>query len=101
VRQLLGDLVDQDNGDEVVLEEGVLGAMPNLSSPFIAKLLAITGETPKAKLGWTDVAFFSARGIPATNFGPGDPLVAHTKDEFVELAEIDLAFNTMNYALRG
>ena len=100
VRRLLGDLIDQDNGDEVVLEEGVLGAMPNLDSPFIAKLLEITGEMPKAKLGWTDVAFFSARGIPATNFGPGDPLVAHTKDEFVEVKEIDLAFNAMNYALR-
>ncbi len=99
IKALLGDLIDPGLGDDIQLEEGVLGASPNLSNPFIAKLLAVTSETPQAKLGWTDVSFFSSRGIPATNFGPGNPLLAHTRDEYVELSEIRAAFGIMTGAL--
>ncbi|MDA8080730.1 MAG: succinyl-diaminopimelate desuccinylase [Actinomycetota bacterium] len=98
VKSLVENLLDQD-GDEVVLEEGVLGALPNLSDPFISRLREASSAVPNAKLGWTDVAFFVARGIPATNFGPGDPLLAHTKNEFVEVSEIELAFTTMRNVL--
>ncbi|TAN29526.1 MAG: succinyl-diaminopimelate desuccinylase [Actinomycetota bacterium] len=99
VKSLLADLVDRDRGDDIVLEEGVLGASPNLGDPFIMKLLAATNKMPEAKLGWTDAAFFSSRGIPATNFGPGNPLLAHSRDEFVELSEIEAAFGIMKRAL--
>lgn len=101
VSSLVGDLLDLKNGDAISLEEGVPGAVPYLNDPFISKLLEVSGEPPRAKLGWTDVAFFSARGIPATNFGPGDPLVAHTKDEFVEISEIESVFSSMRAALGG
>lgn len=99
VESLVEDLLDLDGGDTVVLEEGVPGALPNLSDPFISRLLEASSAAPNAKLGWTDVAFFVARGISATNFGPGDPLLAHTKDESVEVSEIESAFTAMRTAL--
>lgn len=99
VTSLVEDLLEVAGGDVVVLEEGVAGALPNLSAPFISKLLEVSALPPKAKLGWTDAAFFSVRGIPATNFGPGDALLAHTKEECVEVSEIGSAFAAMRTAL--
>jgi succinyl-diaminopimelate desuccinylase len=49
----------------------------------------ITKAEPRGKVGWTDVATFAELGIPATNFGVGDPLLAHRSDEFITLSELD------------
>jgi succinyl-diaminopimelate desuccinylase len=64
------------------------GARPGLDRPSAAAFVAAVGGTPRAKLGWTDVARFSALGMPAVNYGPGVSEIAHTADEYVEIAKI-------------
>jgi succinyl-diaminopimelate desuccinylase len=86
--QLLEPHLETEWDDRVELMEAADGAPPALGHPLLAALVAATGQSPRAKVGWTDVATFSARGIPAANFGPGDPLLAHHADERVDRAAL-------------
>jgi succinyl-diaminopimelate desuccinylase len=82
-------------GDRIELVESAPSAPPGLDHPLLARLVTASGEPPRAKLGWTDVAFFAERGIPATNFGPGDPTLAHTAGEHVERSEIEAVHSVL------
>ena len=101
VRRALGDAVDESRGDAVELVDAADGAAPDLASPLLARLVAAAGGTPRAKLGWTDVAFFAARGIPAANYGPGDPNLAHAAGERVERRELEAVEAGLRSLLTG
>ena len=89
IEKLLVPVVDLGRGDRIDVRDQAPSALPGLGDPLLARLVAATGSPAEAKLGWTDVAFFSERGIPATNFGPGDPGVAHAAGERVHRSELE------------
>ncbi len=76
------------DGFEVELSDAAPGALPGLSVPAAAAFVEAVGGRVNPKFGWTDVARFSGLGVPAVNFGPGDPQLAHRQDEFVPLAQV-------------
>ncbi len=96
VREVFGDAIDETAGDEVDLFDLSEPAPPALDHPLLQSLVDATGAPPRAKLGWTDVSFFAARGVPATNFGPGEPTVAHTREERVDRAQIERVHSVLH-----
>jgi succinyl-diaminopimelate desuccinylase len=81
----------------VAILDSAPGARPGLTSGPAAAFAAAVGGTPRAKLGWTDVARFAELGVPAVNYGPGVSEIAHTPGEYVDAAPIVAA----EQALRG
>jgi succinyl-diaminopimelate desuccinylase len=80
---------------DIELTDAAAGALPGLTKPAAAALVAAAGGQVRAKYGWTDVARFAALGIPAVNYGPGDPNLAHRVDEHVETAQITATTETL------
>ncbi len=76
------------DGHELTLTDLSPGALPGLTAPAAAEFVAATGAVPSAKYGWTDVSRFAALGVPALNYGPGDPNLAHTREEHVDTRQI-------------
>lgn len=95
MRQVVGPV------DEFEVVDVAPGARPALGHPLLQALLAATGQAPRAKLGWTDVARFAARGIPATNFGPGDPAVAHSAGERVSRSDLEIVYRVLRTLLEA
>jgi len=77
------------DGFEVAVADSAPGALPGLTHPAAAAFVAMVGKPPQPKYGWTDVARFSVLGVPAVNYGPGDPSVAHQREEYVDIALIE------------
>jgi len=90
VREVVAPVMD--DGDGFVVTDLSESARPGLSDPLIESLIARNGLEVRAKLGWTDVAFFAERGVPASNFGPGEATVAHTQGEYLERAQLQATF---------
>lgn len=76
-------------GFEVEILDVAEGARPGLDAPIAADFVRAVGSSPRPKYGWTDVARFWAMGIPALNYGPGDPHLAHHDEERVEITQIE------------
>ncbi|MEV4646889.1 succinyl-diaminopimelate desuccinylase [Saccharopolyspora sp. NPDC049357] len=94
--QAEAELRELFSGYEVVVTDLSAGALPGLTSPAAAQLVEASNSEPVAKLGWTDVARFAARGLPAVNFGPGNPTLAHTQQEHVRTTEIRHCTTTLH-----
>lgn len=87
------------DGYEVRVTDSAPGARPGLDRPEAIELADVvarlTGRPPRAKQGWTDVARFAGLGVPAVNFGPGDPSLAHADDERTPVSDLDVCFGAL------
>jgi succinyl-diaminopimelate desuccinylase len=93
VRTLLSD------ADDIEVLNASVAAPPSLSNPLVAEFVGTLDLAVRPKLGWTDVARFTAAGVPALNFGPGDPSLAHTPEERVERADVEGCYRVLGYFL--
>jgi succinyl-diaminopimelate desuccinylase len=80
---------------EFTVDDHSGAAMPGLSHPAAKAFMAAVGGTARPKFGWTDVSRFGSLGVPAVNYGPGDPNLAHTREEHVDTREITQVADTL------
>ncbi|MEZ0366003.1 succinyl-diaminopimelate desuccinylase [Mycobacterium sp. pUA109] len=101
--QALAHVHEVFDGLDVAIEQtdAAAGALPGLSQPAAKALVDAADGRVRAKYGWTDVARFAARGVPAVNYGPGDPSLAHRRDERVPVAQITAAVELLRRYLSG
>ncbi len=86
--EALAFVTDFFDGFDLTLTDSSPGALPGLDLPAARDFLAAVGGQAAPKFGWTDVALFSVLGVPAVNFGPGDPLLAHKQEEHVPVEHL-------------
>lgn len=89
------------DAESVEIVDVAPGARPGLETPLARAFVSAVGKVPTAKMGWTDVSRFSALGMPAVNFGPGNALLAHADDERVPIAQITSSHAALRGWLRG
>jgi succinyl-diaminopimelate desuccinylase len=83
------------DGYDVTLTDSAPGALPGLDVPAAKAFVEAVGGEVNPKFGWTDVARFSGLGVPAVNFGPGDPMLAHKQEEHVPVEDIERCERTL------
>ena len=88
-------------GYEPVFTDFAPAARPGLDRPIAKEFVDCVGGVPRAKFGWTDVARFATFGVPAVNFGPGDPAVAHADDERCPVGDLTFCRDAMLRFLGG
>jgi succinyl-diaminopimelate desuccinylase len=93
VRSVVGEV------DAFEVTDMAVAAPPSLGHPLLQSVLTASGGEAYGKLGWTDVARFAARGVPATNFGPGDPSVAHSAGEQVTRSDLETVYGVLRTVL--
>ncbi len=96
MRDLLAPHLELDEGDRLEVVDSSPACAPSLNHPLLRRLVDDNQLGVSAKLGWTDVARLDQFGIPATNFGPGDPTLAHSADERLDRASIERVFSALN-----
>lgn len=89
------------DGFDVRIVDLAPGARPGLDVPVARAFVDAVGAEPRPKYGWTDVARFAGLGVPAVNYGPGDPLLAHADDERVPVAQIHAVESGLRAWLTG
>ncbi len=85
----------------VEVVDNAAGAMPGLERPSLQNLINRVDGQVAPKFGWTDVARFSAMGVPAVNMGPGNPSLAHSRNEYVPVAQLRRCEELVVSWLRG
>ncbi len=75
-------------GPEVEVLDGAPSGSVRLEHPRVRQWIDAHRLVVQPKQAWTDVARLDQRGIPAFNFGPGDPAQAHQADEWVEASRV-------------
>jgi acetylornithine deacetylase/succinyl-diaminopimelate desuccinylase-like protein len=83
---LQGDLavVMEPTDGRVEVAEGLGGELNGSAAAFVK----VVGTEPLPASDRTAALRFSEVGIPALTFGPGDPRLAHTRDEHVPTAQL-------------
>lgn len=86
---------------DITIKNTSNGALPNLQSQIVKDFINITGAEVTPKQAWTDIARFSYENIPAVNYGPGNPILAHSPDEFVNTSQIVESYESIVKYLEG